>query len=81
MAHRTKDSHCAICRWLSDRQPGQDLPGWFQLKLSGKRRVRSDLHETEKKLIAQALAATNGNGPCRCQKKLGISRRTLHRKN
>jgi len=38
-----------------------------------------DLHETEKKLIAQALAATNGNVTT-AAKKLGISRRTLHRK-
>ncbi|HEX4708516.1 MAG TPA: sigma-54 dependent transcriptional regulator [Candidatus Udaeobacter sp.] len=38
-----------------------------------------DLHETEKKLIAQALAATNGNITA-AAKKLGISRRTLHRK-
>jgi two-component system response regulator AtoC len=38
-----------------------------------------DLHETEMKLIAQALAATNGNITA-AAKKLGISRRTLHRK-
>jgi transcriptional regulator of acetoin/glycerol metabolism len=38
-----------------------------------------DLHETEKKLIIQALAATNGNVTT-AAKKLGISRRTLHRK-
>src|SRR5881396_999144 len=38
-----------------------------------------DLHETEKKLIMQALAATNGNVTA-AAKKLGISRRTLHRK-
>ena len=38
-----------------------------------------DLHETEKKLIAQALAATNGKVTA-AAKKLGISRRTLHRK-
>jgi transcriptional regulator of acetoin/glycerol metabolism len=38
-----------------------------------------DLHETEKKLIAPALAATNGNVTA-AAKKLGISRRTLHRK-
>jgi DNA-binding NtrC family response regulator len=38
-----------------------------------------DLHETEKKLIAQALAATTGNVTA-AAKKLGISRRTLHRK-
>src|ERR671936_398772 len=38
-----------------------------------------DLHETEKRLIAQALASTNGNVTA-AAKKLGISRRTLHRK-
>jgi len=38
-----------------------------------------DLHETEKKLIIQALAATNGNVTA-AAKKLGISRRTLHRR-
>src|SRR5256885_6969050 len=38
-----------------------------------------DLHETEKKLIMQALAATNGNVTA-AAKKLGISRRTLHRR-
>jgi len=38
-----------------------------------------DLHETERKLILQALATTNGNVTA-AAKKLGISRRTLHRK-
>jgi two-component system, NtrC family, response regulator AtoC len=38
-----------------------------------------DLHETEKKLIMRALATTNGNVTA-AAKKLGISRRTLHRK-
>jgi two-component system response regulator AtoC len=38
-----------------------------------------DLHETERKLILQALAATNGNITA-AAKRLGISRRTLHRK-
>src|SRR5438045_7393546 len=37
-----------------------------------------DLHETERRLIAQALSATNGNVTA-AAKKLGISRRTLHR--
>src|SRR5438034_5578362 len=37
-----------------------------------------DLRETEKKLIMQALATTNGNVTA-AAKKLGISRRTLHR--
>ena len=38
-----------------------------------------DLHETERKLILQALATTDGNVTA-AAKKLGISRRTLHRK-
>ncbi len=38
-----------------------------------------DLHETERKLIMQALATTSGNITA-AAKKLGISRRTLHRK-
>ncbi|CAA9236092.1 MAG: Two-component system response regulator protein [uncultured Chthoniobacterales bacterium] len=38
-----------------------------------------DLHETERRLIAQALATTSGNITA-AAKKLGISRRTLHRK-
>ena len=38
-----------------------------------------DLGETEKRLIRQALAATNGNITS-AAKRLGISRRTLHRK-
>src|SRR6266403_586755 len=38
-----------------------------------------DLHETERRLIVQALATTNGNVTA-AAKKLGISRRTLHRK-
>ena len=38
-----------------------------------------DLHATEKRLIAQALTATKGNITA-AAKKLGISRRTLHRK-
>jgi DNA-binding NtrC family response regulator len=38
-----------------------------------------DLHATEKRLISQALAATKGNITA-AAKKLGISRRTLHRK-
>jgi two-component system, NtrC family, response regulator AtoC len=38
-----------------------------------------DLHETERKLILQALATTKGNVTA-AARKLGISRRTLHRK-
>src|SRR6266480_2321699 len=36
-----------------------------------------DLHQTERRLITQALATTNGNVTA-AAKKLGISRRTLH---
>ncbi|MDQ6654531.1 MAG: sigma-54 dependent transcriptional regulator, partial [Verrucomicrobiota bacterium] len=38
-----------------------------------------DLHETERRLITQALATTKGNITA-AARKLGISRRTLHRK-
>jgi DNA-binding NtrC family response regulator len=38
-----------------------------------------DLHATEKRLISQALATTKGNITA-AARKLGISRRTLHRK-
>jgi DNA-binding NtrC family response regulator len=38
-----------------------------------------DLHETERRLITQALAST-GHNVTAAAKKLGISRRTLHRK-
>jgi two-component system response regulator AtoC len=38
-----------------------------------------DLHATENRLIMQALATTDGNITA-AAKKLGISRRTLHRK-
>jgi DNA-binding NtrC family response regulator len=48
-------------------------------KAFGEKSSPLDLHETERKLILQALAATNGNVTA-AAKKLGISRRTLHRK-
>jgi len=48
-------------------------------KAFGEKASPLDLHETERKLILQALAATNGNVTA-AAKKLGISRRTLHRK-
>jgi two-component system response regulator AtoC len=38
-----------------------------------------DIHATERRLIMQALATTNGNITA-AAKKLGISRRTLHRR-
>jgi two-component system response regulator AtoC len=48
-------------------------------KAFGEKSSPLDLHETERRLILQALAATNGNVTA-AAKKLGISRRTLHRK-
>src|ERR1700730_7151377 len=48
-------------------------------KAFGEKASPLDLHETERKLILQALATTNGNVTA-AAKKLGISRRTLHRK-
>ena len=56
------------------------LPGGVSpTKAFGEKTSPLDLHETERRLIAQALAATNGNITA-AAKKLGISRRTLHRK-
>ena len=48
-------------------------------KAFGEKASPLDLHETERKLILQALATTKGNVTA-AAKKLGISRRTLHRK-
>src|SRR5438309_7513424 len=59
---------------------GAALPrGISPAKAFGERTSPLDLHETERKLILQALATTNGNVTA-AAKKLGISRRTLHRK-
>jgi DNA-binding NtrC family response regulator len=59
---------------------GATLPrGISAAKAYGEKVSPLDLRETEKKLIMQALAATNGNVTA-AAKKLGISRRTLHRK-
>jgi DNA-binding NtrC family response regulator len=55
------------------------LPGGVSAQAFEQSTSPLDLHETERKLIAQALAATNGNVTA-AAKKLGISRRTLHRK-
>jgi two-component system, NtrC family, response regulator AtoC len=55
--------------------PGGITPG----KAFGEKSSALDLHETEKRLIMQALATTNGN-ITKAAQKLGISRRTLHRK-
>jgi DNA-binding NtrC family response regulator len=59
---------------------GAALPrGISPAKAFGEKASPFDLHETERKLILQALATTNGNVTA-AAKKLGISRRTLHRK-
>jgi two-component system, NtrC family, response regulator AtoC len=59
---------------------GATLPrGISPAKAFGEKSSPLDLHETERKLILQALATTNGNVTA-AAKKLGISRRTLHRK-
>jgi two-component system, NtrC family, response regulator AtoC len=59
---------------------GGSLPGGITpSKAFGEKSSALDLHETEKRLIMQALATTNGNVTA-AAKKLGISRRTLHRK-
>jgi two-component system, NtrC family, response regulator AtoC len=59
---------------------GADLPGGITpAKAFSEKSSALDLHETEKRLIMQALATTNGN-ITKAAKKLGISRRTLHRK-
>src|SRR3981081_2466585 len=59
---------------------GAELPGGVTpAKAFGEKSSALDLHETEKRLIMQALATTNGN-ITKAAKKLGISRRTLHRK-
>jgi DNA-binding NtrC family response regulator len=57
---------------------GQGLPRGIS-QAPAERGSPLDLRETERKLILQALAATNGNVTA-AAKKLGISRRTLHRK-
>ncbi|MEP6936607.1 MAG: sigma-54 dependent transcriptional regulator [Chthoniobacterales bacterium] len=59
---------------------GVALPaGVTAAKAYGGRSSALDIHQTEKRLIMQALASTNGNITASA-KKLGISRRTLHRK-
>ncbi len=59
---------------------GAALPGGITpSRAFGEKSSALDLHETEKRLIMQALATTNGNVTA-AAKKLGISRRTLHRK-
>ena len=62
------------------RVAGNTLPGGVNpAKAFSEKASPLDLHETERKLIMQALATTGGNITA-AAKKLGISRRTLHRK-
>jgi two-component system response regulator AtoC len=59
---------------------GASLPGGITpAKAFGEKSSALDLHQTERRLMMQALATTNGNVTA-AAKKLGISRRTLHRK-
>jgi len=66
---------------MSIRQAaGASLPGGITASRAyGEKTNPLDLHETERRLIMQALASTRGNITA-AAKKLGISRRTLHRK-
>ena len=70
-----RDLPMAVRQAASATLPGGVSPS----EAYGEKTSRLDLHETERRLIAQALAATNGNVTA-AAKKLGISRRTLHRK-
>jgi DNA-binding NtrC family response regulator len=70
-----RDLPMAVRQSATTKLPGRVSPA----EAFGQKTSPLDLRETEKKLIAQALAATNGNVTA-AAKKLGISRRTLHRK-
>src|SRR5438477_891438 len=62
------------------RAAGVTLPrGISAARAFGEKLNPLDLHETERKLILQALTTTRGNVTA-AAKRLGISRRTLHRK-
>jgi DNA-binding NtrC family response regulator len=72
-----RDLPMAVRQTAGTASPGAiSTPNAFGV---GEKSSPLDLHETEKKLIMQALATTNGNVTA-AAKKLGISRRTLHRK-
>jgi DNA-binding NtrC family response regulator len=64
---------------MNVRQAGSALPGGLATSREGGRVSPLDLRETERKLTLQALNSTGGNITA-AAKKLGISRRTLHRK-
>jgi len=70
-----RDLPVAVRQAATAKLPGGVSP----TEAFGEKTSPLDLHETERRLIAQALAATNGNITA-AAKKLGISRRTLHRK-
>src|SRR5213596_2982020 len=70
-----RDLPTAVRQAATAKLPGGVSP----TEAFGEKTSPLDLHETERRLIAQALAATNGNITA-AAKKLGISRRTLHRK-
>jgi two-component system, NtrC family, response regulator AtoC len=70
-----RDLPMAVRQAASALMPGGMSPG----KIYAGRASPLDLHETERKLILQALASSKGNVTA-AAKKLGISRRTLHRK-
>src|SRR5205814_1008444 len=72
-----RDLPMAVRQTAGTASPGAiSTPNVFGV---GEKSSPLDLRETEKKLIMQALATTNGNVTA-AAKKLGISRRTLHRK-
>jgi DNA-binding NtrC family response regulator len=70
-----RDLPIAVRQAATAKLPGGVSP----TEAFGEKTSPLDLHETERRLIAQALAATKGNVTA-AAKKLGISRRTLHRK-
>src|SRR5215471_9743488 len=70
-----RDLPVAVRQAATAKLPGGVSP----TEVFGEKTSPLDLHETERRLIAQALAATNGNVTA-AARKLGISRRTLHRK-
>src|SRR6476646_5604653 len=70
-----RDLPSAVRQVATAKLPGGVSP----TEAFGEKTSPLDLHETERRLIAQALAATTGNVTA-AAKKLGISRRTLHRK-
>src|SRR5881409_1629825 len=72
---RLRDLPMALRQAATAKLPGGVSP----TEAFGEKTSPLDRHETERRLIAQALAATNGNITA-AAKKLGISRRTLHRK-